>query len=163
LSGGLLWTDFKFIRLTHQGLAVLNRIPGLLDSIPAYFIDEMQFYSVIPEDNGLMVTVDNLRRGREATGLGTRCVRRNVLQRSLLDFAEKSGVEIRWGHKLEKLEQREDSVVVTFANGAQETFSFVVGCDGLRSSTRECLFGTVPADYNGLTQVRVRARSVVFI
>jgi salicylate hydroxylase len=132
---------------------VLNRIPGLLNSIPAYLIDEFHSYSVIPEDSGLIGTIEASKQRRETNGLGPRCVRRSVLQRGLLDFAEKSGVEIRWGHKLEKLEQHEDSVVATFANGAQETFSFIIGCDGLHSSTRQCLFGTVPADYTGLAQV----------
>jgi salicylate hydroxylase len=119
----------------------------------------MQYYSVMPEDNGLMTTIDHPKRGREANGLGNRCIRRSVLQRSLLDFAEKSGVEIRWGHKLEQLEQRDDSVVATFANGTHETFSFVVGCDGLHNKTRQCLFGTVTADYTGLVQVCMYALS----
>jgi salicylate hydroxylase len=100
-----------------------------------------------------MATVGHPKRGRETSGPDNRYIRRSVLQRSLLDFAEKSGVEIRWGHKLEKLKQRDDSVVVTFANGTNETFSFVVGCDGLHSNTRQCLFGIVPADYTGLAQV----------
>jgi salicylate hydroxylase len=141
---------------------VLNRIPGLLDSIPAYLIDEMHFYSVIPEDSGLLATVDNFKQGREATGLGTRCVRRSALQRSLLDFAKNSGVEIRWDHKLDKLEQRADNVIAMFENGVQEEFSFIVGCDGLHSKTRQCLFGSVPADYTGIAQVWARACSVAF-
>lgn len=58
-----------------------------------------------------------------------------------------------WGHKLEAIEQGEDSVTVTCANGVKETFSFVIGCDGLHSNTRICIFDEQPASYTGLTQV----------
>lgn len=71
----------------------------------------------------------------------------------MIEMAEKAGVRVLWGHKLEALEQGEDNVAVTFANGVKETFSFVVGCDGLHSNTRSCLFGEQPTSYTGFAQV----------
>lgn len=69
----------------------------------------------------------------------------------LVEFAERAGVPVVWGHKLESLVQDNDSVTITFSNGVQETFSFVIGCDGLHSNTRTCLFGEQPATYTGLS------------
>ena len=76
-----------------------------------------------------------------------------MLQKKITEFVGKLGVEFRWDHKLETLEQDENGVTVTFANGVKDAFSFVVGCDGLHSNTRCCLFGEQPANYTGLTQV----------
>ena len=75
----------------------------------------------------------------------------------VVEYAQKLGIPIHFGHKLVELEQAAESVTVTFANGAKETFSFVIGCDGLHSNTRGCLFGETPADYTGVSQVRRHA------
>ena len=64
------------------------------------------------------------------------------------------GIAVNWGYQLEALQQDDDGVSVAFANGVQESFSFVIGCDGLRSSTRESLFGEQPVHYTGLSMVR---------
>lgn len=63
-----------------------------------------------------------------------------------------------------RLEQTDTTVRVTFENGVSDFGSFVVGCDGLHSSTRKELFGEAKASYTGLTQVstlNVRGLSVV--
>lgn len=127
---------------------MLDKIPGLLNYIPAVPIDELYCYSAVPEDKEVIGKLDQPGQG----GYGLRTVRRSVLQNKLVEFAENLGVEIKRGHQLENLHQNEDSVTVTFANGVQETFSFVIGCDGLHSNTRQCLFGSVPADYTGQSQ-----------
>lgn len=141
-------------RLQLNGLRILSQIPGLLESMPRYFLDEFHSYSVIPEDLGVLAQLDQPKKLREETGLGPFGIRRSVLQKKIVEFAEQVGVEFKWDHKLEHLEQLDDGVTVTFADGTKDTFSFVVGCDGLHSNTRKCLFGESPADYTGLCQVR---------
>lgn len=102
---------------------------------------------------------------------GAITMRRHVLQQQLVDFAEKLGIPVQWSHELENLVQDDEGISVTFANGVQERFSFVVGCDGLRSNTRRSLFGEQPADYTGLATVccrtvrflGVRLTSCVFV
>lgn len=76
------------------------------------------------------------------------------MQMKVIEMAEKAGVRVFWGRKLEALEQGEDNVKVTFASGVKETLSFVVGCDGLHSNTRTCLFGEHATSYTGFAQVR---------
>lgn len=117
-------------------------------------VDEFHMYTVLPEDTGVIAVLDHPRRIRETNPrYGVRMVRRRDLIRVFIEFAQKAGVEIKFGHKLEALEQSEQKIKVTFANGVQEEFDFVVGCDGLHSNTRTCLFGAQPADYTGLAQV----------
>ncbi|KIP01417.1 hypothetical protein PHLGIDRAFT_17213 [Phlebiopsis gigantea 11061_1 CR5-6] len=138
------------IGVQQGGHQVLAKIPGLLEHLHGWPRDEWHFYSVVEEDEGLLGTSDSEGKVRERKGLGTICMRRPILQQRLVEFAEKAGVPFKWGHKLESLQQDDERVTVSFANGARETFSFVVGCDGLHSNTRACLFGEHPATYVGL-------------
>lgn len=114
----------------------------------------MLFYSDLPEDCGVIAENDVPKRLRSGFGPTFLGIRRPAVLQALIDHAEHSGVPTKWGHKLVSLEQGEDSVKVKFANGAEDTASFVVGCDGLHSNTRVSLFGESPADFTGLTQVR---------
>lgn len=142
------------IGIQPNGQNILARIPGLVESLPGRAIDYFNFYSVLPEDKGVLAELDGPKRRREAMGgRGALGMRRSDLQRTLVATTERLGVPIRWGHHLTALEQREQDVLLTFSNGAQETVSFVVGCDGLHSDTRKALFGEQPADYTGLVQV----------
>ncbi|RDX45672.1 FAD/NAD(P)-binding domain-containing protein [Lentinus brumalis] len=114
--------------LQPNGLRVLGLIPELLDEIercPA--IDEMISYSILPgEERELMR--NKFPRERFDHGI-------EGVKRPLVDF-----------------EQHEKSVTVKFANGKTDEGSFVIGCDGLHSNTRICLFGEEEASFTGLTQ-----------
>ena len=151
------------LSIQRNGLQVLARIPGLLESVRsvACEIDEWESYSMVEEDKGFLGSSDYCKQFREKDGYGTTAIRRTLMQKTIIEFAEKAGIQVLWGHKLETLEQYEDSVNVTFSNGARETFGFVVGCDGLHSNTRTCLIGEQPAMYTGLSQVRSLFQSQV--
>ena len=57
---------------------------------------------------------------------------------------------IRMNTTVDAIEQTNDEVYVTFSDGTQETFDLVVGCDGVRSKTRQLVFGDVPLTYSGM-------------
>lgn len=133
-----------------NGLAVLAKLPGLLDSIEKSTMDRFLTCSAVEEDKRVLL---DMPVKTPPNGHRTILVRRAALHKAIVDFAVKSGVEIRWNNKLVDLEQYEDSVTVKFDNGLEDTASFVVGCDGLHSNTRICLFGEQKADYTGLVQV----------
>ena len=57
---------------------------------------------------------------------------------------------IRMNTTVNKIRQTADEVNVTFSDGREETFDLVVGCDGVRSKTREMVFGHVPLTYSGM-------------
>ena len=136
----------------YNGLNVIAKVPGLIEHLDAYPRKEWHFYSTLHEDLGFLGDLTHSLRHEGPHGYGTASLLRQTLQQRLVSFAEKNGIEVKWGHQLESLEQSEDSVSLKFANGAEDVFSFVVGCDGLHSNTRQCLFGKVPADYTGLAQ-----------
>lgn len=50
-------------------------------------------------------------------------------------------VETRFGDEIAQLEQRDDCVHVEFAQGAAQSYDFVIGADGLHSRVRELVFG----------------------
>lgn len=140
--------------LQPNGMKVIAKAPGLLERIaPAgWAIDTIAQYSVLAADAGVLAENDVPRRARSALGVGLEGIKRKVVLGALIDHAEAKGVRVRWGHKLVALEQLADGVRVRFENGAEETASFVVGCDGLHSNTRTCLFGEATADFTGLVQ-----------
>ncbi|KAI0087302.1 hypothetical protein BDY19DRAFT_955012 [Irpex rosettiformis] len=135
--------------IAHNGLAVLDQIPGLLDSMEKSRLDRYITYSAIEEDKRVLLDMP----AKTPPGIhSTIVVRRAALHKAIIDIAVKNDVQIKWDHKLVDLEQHEDSVTVKFENGTEDTASFVVGSDGLHSNTRICLFGEQKADYTGLVQ-----------
>lgn len=132
---------------------MLSKAPGLLDHLQGYVQEEWRCYSVLPEDKAYLGKLSHPKRHDGPHGYGSMALRRPVLIQRLHEFARKSGMEIKWDHMLRSLEQDDEGVNVIFANGVQERFSFVIGCDGLHSNTRKCLFGESPADYTGIALV----------
>ncbi len=62
-----------------------------------------------------------------------------------------ASLDMRMGVTIAALDIRASEVGVTFSGGATDAFDLVVGCDGLRSKTRELAFGDVPLTYHGWT------------
>lgn len=61
------------------------------------------------------------------------------------------GLSLRMGVSVDRLDQRDEEVRVTFSDGTAGTYDLVVGADGLRSRVRELAFGPVRPRYMGLT------------
>jgi len=78
--------------------------------------------------------------------LGVRRIELVELLRRAVDNSQ-----LRMGQTVEAMDVRPDCVGVTFSDGSQGDFDLVVGCDGLRSKTRELIFGDVPVSYHGWT------------
>ncbi|KAI0661203.1 FAD/NAD-P-binding domain-containing protein [Cubamyces menziesii] len=140
------------LALQPNGLRVLALIPGLLERIVGGKVEEIVHYSVLPEDLGELSRSDSPARAEAEEGFGVRGVRRTVLHHVLLEHAKDLGTPIIFGYQLVSLDEAANSVRVTFANGKTDSASFVVGCDGLHSNTRECLFGKQNPTFTGLVQ-----------
>ncbi len=52
---------------------------------------------------------------------------------------------------VEKIEQGTDTAEVHFSDGSSEQYDLVIGCDGVRSKTREQIFGHIPLTYSGMS------------
>ncbi|KZP34264.1 FAD/NAD(P)-binding domain-containing protein [Athelia psychrophila] len=142
------------LMLQSNGLRVLSLLPNFdIAAIPAQPLDSMNFRSWMPDAEVSLAESATPRLGRERFGFQMRGAERPELQRMLIDTALASGVEIHWEQTPTALEQGDDEVRVLFADGAADTASFVIGCDGIHSSTRAALFGKERADYTGCTQI----------
>ncbi len=53
-----------------------------------------------------------------------------------------NNVEIIFGDSIEKVEQDQDNVIVTFRSGKNRSFDLLVGADGLHSNVRNLIFGS---------------------
>ncbi len=56
---------------------------------------------------------------------------------------------IHLGHRLVRLDERDDRAILTFANGAQVAAEYVIGADGVRSVVRQALYGDDNPTYTG--------------
>lgn len=157
-------TKLNIRSIAPNGQAVLDKIPGLLEEVRAVGspTELICNASVLPEDYGVLSEFPGSAATRIPGGPLSIAIRREVLLKTLAAYAEKAGVPLRWGHNMESLEQTEDGVKVRFTNGVEEEGSFVVGCDGLRSSVRKILFGSQEADFTGLACVRFTQSSTSF-
>jgi 2-polyprenyl-6-methoxyphenol hydroxylase-like FAD-dependent oxidoreductase len=86
------------------------------------------------------------------------------LHEILLAAAEYARVAVRTGVTADKIHDERDRVTVTFSDGRTDTFDLVAGFDGIRSTTRDYLFGTAfvprPSGYGGW-RVQVQRREYV--
>jgi 2-polyprenyl-6-methoxyphenol hydroxylase-like FAD-dependent oxidoreductase len=94
-------------------------------------------------------------------GTTTTTIERAQLYRVLHDQALQRGIPVVHGKRLVDLEQSPDGVVARFADGAEERGGFLVGADGIWSTTRELLDPEAPRpEYTGLLGVGGVARGV---
>lgn len=52
---------------------------------------------------------------------------------------------------VDKIDQGPDTAEVHFSDGSTEQYDLVIGCDGVRSKTREQIFGHIPLTYSGMS------------
>lgn len=65
------------------------------------------------------------------------------LHEILLQAAIRAGVEVRLGVHVQSIEQDPERATVQFSDGKTDSFDLIAGFDGIRSTTREYLVGTV--------------------
>jgi 2-polyprenyl-6-methoxyphenol hydroxylase-like FAD-dependent oxidoreductase len=64
------------------------------------------------------------------------------LHEILLGAAQQAGVKVELGCTVDEIEDEGDRVAVTLSNGQTKTFDLLAGFDGLRSTTRQHLYGS---------------------
>lgn len=63
-------------------------------------------------------------------------VKRGFLHKALREAAERQGIPVKFGRKLASVRMTDHQVTATFENGETSSGDFLVGCDGLNSTTR---------------------------
>jgi 2-polyprenyl-6-methoxyphenol hydroxylase-like FAD-dependent oxidoreductase len=82
---------------------------------------------------------------------------RPVLHRILADAASEKGVSVRTATTVVSLDQTDDAVHVELSDGSKESYDLVLAADGLRSQTREMVWGDDAPKPTALGQVVWRA------
>lgn len=134
-------------------MKVLKLLPDVFANLPGKQILNLSFVSETMHEELALSDIPTRMPERYGDDLGLKGVQREAFQRYLCECALKHGIPIKWGHMLVDLEDKGTEVEIHFANGVKEKASFVVGCDGLHSNTRICLFGKERPGFTGLVQV----------
>jgi 2-polyprenyl-6-methoxyphenol hydroxylase-like FAD-dependent oxidoreductase len=61
---------------------------------------------------------------------------------------------VGFGRSIQNLEQHKNTVSVTFNDGSEDSFDLLVGCNGIRSTTRRLAFGQIEPRYAGYSSWR---------
>jgi 2-polyprenyl-6-methoxyphenol hydroxylase-like FAD-dependent oxidoreductase len=138
----------SWLILACNGLAVLKTL-GLADPVSAEG-------SPIPRmvlSSGKGKRLGEVPNGaRSEVGAPSLVVKRGTLSRILREEALRQGLKIAFGKKLHGLEMTgEQGVIATFADGTTAACSFLIGCDGIHSRTRQLINPGAPSpQYTGL-------------
>ncbi|MGV3624394.1 MAG: FAD-dependent oxidoreductase [Archangium sp.] len=142
-----------FLGVAPNGMNVLAQL-GLAGAVLSrgHVCSSFQFANARGQNIG---TIDR-SRDRESFGWPMTMIRRADLNELLSTEARRRGIEVRYGLKLESLE----NTTARFTNGTTLRGDFVIGADGLRSTTRKLIFADAPEptfngllDFGGFTRV----------
>ena len=82
-------------------------------------------------------------------------IRREAFHEVLHRRLEASGVPLRMGTTIEALNETADGIDVSFSDGTEGAYSLVIGCDGLRSKTRDMVFPGHDPEFAGFCNWRL--------
>lgn len=144
------------ITLQGNALRIFQQL-GVWDRIleHGYPFDTLGLRAPDPEGS-LLVELDDVRTGGPELPC-TVGMYRPMMATILLDRARECGATIRFGTTYTDLDQDEDGVDVTFADGSTGRYDLVVGADGIRSWTRRQLGISLETKSTGMGIWRVFA------
>jgi 2-polyprenyl-6-methoxyphenol hydroxylase-like FAD-dependent oxidoreductase len=117
-----------------RALRSLGVLEGCLDA--GYQFDRTRFND---RHGNLIVDVPSFLGGDDVPA--NNALSRIDLQRLLLGAADKAGAKISYATTLTNLEEEGDTVQVDLSDGRTGAYDLVVGFDGIKSPTRQRLFG----------------------
>ena len=142
-------TDYggSFLNMACNGLGVLKTL-GLDDQVSSQGspIPRMSIWS------GKGKRLGEVRNGARAeVGAPSINILRSRLHQVLREGAEQRRINMSFGKKLAGLSTGEQGVIATFEDGTTAEGSFLVGCDGVHSRTRQLINPDAPTpQYTGL-------------
>ncbi|KZO93962.1 FAD/NAD(P)-binding domain-containing protein [Calocera viscosa TUFC12733] len=114
-------------------------------------LEELSTYSQLRHEP--LGTMDGPAQIHSRTGWPMLQVSRARYCQFLYDSARERGVEMHFNKRCVDVRQEGERVTAVFEDGTQAEGDLLVGCDGLRSSVRNVLFGKEEATYMGLVQI----------
>jgi 2-polyprenyl-6-methoxyphenol hydroxylase-like FAD-dependent oxidoreductase len=120
------------------GWDVAERI-GIMDALKQvnYSLDNLAYFDKAGRPL-VSVEMDNIKRAFKNKFLP---LRRSDLERALFEKAQSEGLGVRFGTQIRSMSDNGSVVGVEFEDGVEDSFSLVFGADGVRSRTRQLVFG----------------------
>lgn len=135
------------LTITGPTLRALKQL-GVYDEVTeqAYVGDGIQVCD--PAGNPLRILPTPMLDGADTAGSGG--IMRPTMHSIMHKYVKDAGIQMRLGLTADAFEQDENGVTVTFSDGSQGYYDFVLGSDGVLSKTRQLLFPNAPkAEYTG--------------
>ena len=132
------------IGMWNNGRRILGKL-RLAEKLDAE-ADRVRFYS-IRDGKGRILRNYNLHEFYSNFGVALMLLPRAKLHEWLLSLVDTS--QIRMGVTIERIEERSDSVTVTFSDGSAGVYTGVIGADGINSRVRELVFDKHIESYTG--------------
>lgn len=145
-----------FLGIAPNGVHVLSAL-GLRDELLSCAEPALGFRF----KNGAGRTIGEIdgRDDAQTYGAPLCMVRRPALHTLLLGAATRRGIALRFGARLRAIEPNGAGVIAHFERGSCESGDLLIGCDGLRSTTRRLWFPDAPEprftgvlDFGGFTR-----------
>jgi len=144
----------------HVGL-FLNTSSNGLDVLRTLAVDAVGQADGVPIPSSVMWSGTGKRLGEVANGIrlqdGTvsTAIRRGLLQRVLREEAERRGVKVEFGKRLDTYRVGGDGqVIARFADGTEAEGAVLIGADGIHSATRQAMDPAAPKPtYTGLLSI----------
>ncbi|WP_332368097.1 NAD(P)/FAD-dependent oxidoreductase [Spirosoma telluris] len=136
-----------FLGISPNGLNVLKELMPLENILTDFTPGKMAFFNGKNKNIG---EIDNANQ-TELYGAETVQLKRGLLNKAIREVAIANGINIELGKKLTSITQTEKTATVFFNDGTSATADFIIGCDGIHSTTRKLLFPNGPKPvYTGL-------------
>ncbi|KAJ3031391.1 UNVERIFIED_CONTAM: hypothetical protein HDU68_004471 [Siphonaria sp. JEL0065] len=118
-----------------NGLKALQHL-GLYDDILALNIDKLLAMNFMRMDGSDLAVKPTAKAGE----IDARHMLRSTFHNAIMKAVHRANIKTYGGKKLINLEQDENGVTVWFEDGTVITADFVVGADGIHSTTRKLVF-----------------------
>jgi 2-polyprenyl-6-methoxyphenol hydroxylase-like FAD-dependent oxidoreductase len=136
-----------FLGISPNGLNVLKEFIPLENLLTDFTPGSMTFYNA---KNKCIGSIDNSMQ-TEMYGAATIQLKRGLLNKQAREAAIEKGIDIQFGKKLADITQHDGMVTAFFNDGTMATADFLIGCDGIHSTTRKSIFPGAPGlSYTGL-------------
>lgn len=139
-----------FLDLAVNGLRVLQQLDAL---------DAVRAVDIVPTPDLEFMSTTGRTLGRISMGwldenTPSFTVMRGALQRALAQEAERRGIPLVYGKRLESYEVDDSGVVARFADGSEARGDVLIGADGIHSAVRRKMLpdGPVPS-FTGLLNI----------
>ncbi|KAJ3010022.1 UNVERIFIED_CONTAM: hypothetical protein HDU68_002372 [Siphonaria sp. JEL0065] len=90
---------------------------------------------------------------KEKYGIANTGILRSRFNAIAVQAAREESIPISNGKRLTGISQTNDKVTASFEDGSSETGDLLIGADGLRSATRQILFGKEDPEYTGMDAI----------